>query len=280
MNRFFSPLIVVMVFSFSVSGCVTQSTYLKKVGELDNKFASLQQKCTDENSALKDKVTTLTTDREQLKEAFVNATREKEDLEKVLQSKSDALAKNIVELRKKNAELEGENQVLTENLIHQKHLREEELDSIKKAHNNLMQEMKGEMDKGLITVTESKGKLNLDVQEKIIFDSGESEINTEGQAVLQRLIDIIKNVWDKPHRIEGHTDNIRIKGQPSKKYPTSWELAAARAIAVTRFFQKQGIDPANLTAASYGEYSPIADNSTSEGRARNRRITITLLPTE
>jgi len=280
MNKYFSPLIVVMVLFFSINGCVTQGTYQKKVGELDDKYNSLQQKCANENNTMKDKITTLIADREQLKEAFVNATRGKEELEKVLQSKSDALAKSIVELKKINAELEGENQILAENLIHQKHLKEEEIDAIKKVHNDLILEMKDEMDKGLITITASKAKLSVGVQDKVLFDSGEVEIKTEGQAVLQRLIGIIKNVWNKPIRIEGHMDNIKIKGQSSKKYPTGWELAAAQAIAVTRFFQKQGIDPVNLIAISYGEYRPVADNNSSDGLAGNRRITITLLATE
>jgi chemotaxis protein MotB len=284
MNRHFFSLIVVLAFSCSISGClVTQSTYLKKAGELDNRtkeLASLQQKYTDENNALKDKVTSLTADRDQLKEAFANATREREELEKVLQSKSDTLARNIVELRKKNAEIGVENQILTENLIHLKQLKEEELQSVKKTQDELLQKMRDEVAKGQINITELKGKLTVDVLEKILFDSGESEVKSEGLAVLQRLLDVLKHIQGKSIRVEGHTDNVKIKGPLSKKYPTNWELSAARAINVTRFLQKQGIDPASLSAASFGEYKPVADNSTSEGRAKNRRITIILLPKE
>jgi chemotaxis protein MotB len=73
--------------------------------------------------------------------------------------------------------------------------------------------------------------------------------------------------------VEGHTDDVPIK---SAAFPSNWELSAARAIAVVRFLQDQGVDPAKLAAAGYGEYQPIAGNDTPEGRAQNRRIEITL----
>lgn len=287
MSRNLFSLIVIMLVAFSISGClVTQSTYMKKVAESDSQakeLASLQQKhknLTDENTTLKDKLNTLTADRDQLKEAFANATREKNELDKVLQSKSDVLTRNIMELRKKNSDLEGENKALTETIANLKKAKEEEVLSVKKAQDELLQEMKSEVAKGQITITELKGKLTVDVLEKILFDSGESEVKPEGLAVLQRVIDVLKNVKDKSIRIEGHTDNIQIKGSLAKKYPTNWELSAARAINVTRFLQKQGINPVILSATAYGEYKPIGDNSTSAGRAKNRRIAIILLPKE
>jgi chemotaxis protein MotB len=62
-----------------------------------------------------------------------------------------------------------------------------------------------------------------------------------------------------------------------RTFPTNWELSAARAINVSKFLQEQGIDPANLSAAAFAEHKPVADNSTKEGRAKNRRIEITLV---
>jgi len=96
--------------------------------------------------------------------------------------------------------------------------------------------------------------------------------------VLGKVIEILKTVNDKAVRIEGHTDDIPIKGSLTGRYPTNWELSAARAINVARYLQKQAISPANLSAAGYGEFKPVADNSTVEGRAKNRRIEIVLVP--
>ena len=271
-KKIFSLGFILMFFLF-ISGCmVTKDTYMQKVAEADSQAK--------ENAALKDKVKVLTSDRDQLKEAFANATKEKEDLNKVLESKSDSLTQNIMELRKNNSTLESENLALKESVAALKKSKEEEVKSIKKAHDDLMQEMKAEVAKEQITITELKGKLTLDVVDKILFASGEADVKPEGLAVLQRVIDVLKKVKDKAIRIEGHTDNIQIKGQLTKKYATNWELSAARAINVTRFLQKQGISPSILSATAFGEYKPVASNSSSEGRAKNRRIAIILLPKE
>lgn len=286
MYKNFFSLIVITLSSFLIFGCVTDETYLKKVDEAAGQakeLAALQQKhkdLTNENTNLKDKVQTLTTDRDQLKEGFANATREKEELEKVLESKSDSLKQSIMEMKKKNSDLEAENKALKERVANLEKIKEEVVQSAKKEQDQLLQEMKGEVAKGQITITELKGKLTVNVVDKILFDSGESEVKTEGLAVLKRVTDILKNANDKTIRIEGHTDNVAIKGNLAKKYPTNWELSAARAINVAKFLQNEGINPLILSATAYGEYKPIADNSDSEGRAKNRRIAIILLPKE
>ena len=92
------------------------------------------------------------------------------------------------------------------------------------------------------------------------------------------MADILKNVDDKNIRIEGHTDNVKIIGRLALVYPTNWELSAARAINVSRYLQEKGIAPAVLSATAFGEYQPVADNATAEGRAKNRRIAIILQP--
>jgi chemotaxis protein MotB len=140
--------------------------------------------------------------------------------------------------------------------------------------------MKGEIDKGQVTISELKGKLTVNMVDAILFDSGKSEIKPEGLVVLGKVIEILKTVSDKSIRIEGHTDNQPIVGALTQRYQTNWELSAARAITVARYLQKQAIEPANLSAAAFGEFKPVADNVTPEGRAKNRRIEIVLVPKE
>jgi len=120
----------------------------------------------------------------------------------------------------------------------------------------------------------------VDVVDKILFDSGRAEVKPEGLDVLKRVVEILITVTDKIIRVEGHTDNVPIAGTLAKRYPTNWELSAARAINITRYLEKEGLDPALLSAAAFGEYQPVADNETPEGRAKNRRIAIILLPKE
>jgi chemotaxis protein MotB len=275
---------VVFLLPIMVGGCVSSSKFEKKVAEADGlnqSLRALQQKydkLTAENNDLKDQFKKLNGDFAQLSIQKDKITADRDELDKVLKSKSDSLSKTINELRGKTAALEMENASLKEGVANLKKTKEEEVKSVSKTYENLMQEMKGEIAQGQVAITELKGKLTVDVLDKILFASGEAEVKPEGLAVLQRVIDILKNVKDKAIRIEGHTDNVKIGGALARKYATNWELSAARAINVTRYLQKQGIDPALLASVAYGEYKPIADNSTSEGRAKNRRIAIILQP--
>jgi chemotaxis protein MotB len=267
-----------------VGGCVSSSKFEKKVAEADGlnqSLRALQQKydkLTAENNDLKDQFKKLNGDFAQLSIQKDKITADRDELDKVLKSKSDSLSKTINELRGKTAALEMENASLKEGVANLKKTKEEEVKTVSKTYENLMQEMKGEIAQGQVAITELKGKLTVDVLDKILFASGEAEVKPEGLAVLQRVIDILKNVKDKVIRIEGHTDNVKIGGALARKYATNWELSAARAINVTRYLQKQGIDPVLLASVAYGEYKPVADNSTSEGRAKNRRIAIILQP--
>lgn len=277
-------LMVVFLLSVMVGGCVSSSKFEKKVAEADGLNQALQalqqkyDKLTAENDNLKDHFKKLNGDFAQLSIQKDKITADRDELDKVLKSKSDSLSKTINELRGKTAVLEMENASLKEGVANLKKTKEEEVKSVSKTYENLMQEMKGEIAQGQVAITELKGKLTVDVLDKILFASGEAEVKPEGLAVLQRVIDILKNVKDKAIRIEGHTDNVKIGGALARKYATNWELSAARAINVTRYIQKQGIDPALLASVAYGEYKPVADNSTSEGRAKNRRIAIILQP--
>ncbi|HUH66719.1 MAG TPA: OmpA family protein [Syntrophales bacterium] len=250
MHRKALSLITVLIFSFFIFGCVTTSTYDKKVAEADAQAKEL---------------------------AAVKADRDQ--LDQVLKAKTDDLSKSIADLRQKNADLEADNTKLKQNIA-ELQKKEADVQTESNTYKQLMQEMKGEVAKGQVTISELKGKLTLDVVDKILFASGQAEVTKEGLAVLQRVIDILKNVKDKSIRIEGHTDNVRIKGALAKVYPTNWELSAARAINVAKYLQQQGIDPTLLSAEAYGEYKPVASNDTPEGRAKNRRIAIILQPKE
>jgi chemotaxis protein MotB len=156
--------------------------------------------------------------------------------------------------------------------------KKEEIQTESQAYKDLLREMKGEMARGQVTIEELKGKLTLGLADQILFDSGQSEVKKDGLAILKRIVDILGKVQDKAIRVEGHTDNVKISGRLARRFPTNWELSAARAINVARFLEENGIDPKILSAAAYGEHKPVADNSTPEGRQKNRRIAIILLP--
>lgn len=154
-----------------------------------------------------------------------------------------------------------------------------EIEKLKGTYENLVGELQEEIKKGEIRVTQVLDRLSVNMVERILFDSGSAEIKPEGIKVLERLGNILKKVTDKQIRVEGHTDNIPIGGKLAEKFPSNWELSAARATTVVKFLsEKAGVDPKLLSAAGYSMYRPIASNDNKEGRAQNRRIEITLLP--
>lgn len=265
------------VFLLSASGClVAESTYLKKVEEADGLTKELTElqvthkKLLLENAALKTKLNRLTEDSAVL-------TSDKKQLEGILRAKSDTLSKNISELRQQVAEIRAENSKLNDDISVLQKAKEEKVKEVSGTYEQLLANMKNEIAQGQVTISELKGKLTVNLEAAILFDSGKADVKPEGLDILNKMVETLKNVSDKAIRIEGHTDVVQITGGLTRLFPTNWELSAARSINVTRFLQEQGIDPNNLSAAAFAEYKPVADNSTKEGRAKNRRIEITLV---
>ena len=204
-------------------------------------------------------------------------------LRKAQEEKARQLGQVEGERDKLRQDLAGERSAagkLQADLAAQKKAQEEKVEKVSATYEGLLEKMKGEIAKGEVTISELKGKLTLNMVDSILFDSGKSEVKTEGLAVLQKVVSILKDVRDKAIRIEGHTDNVQIGGALARLYPTNWELSAARAINVTRYLQKQGVDSASLAAVAHGENRPIAGNDTQDGRAKNRRIEIVLVAKE
>jgi chemotaxis protein MotB len=214
----------------------------------------------------------------QSKDELLNQNTELESHKMMLEESIALLKQSKDELLNRNTKLESDKLMLEESIALLNQSKESEVETVSGTYEELLAEMKGEIEQGQITITELQGKLTVDVLDKILFDSGQTEIKPEGLALLKRVVEILTTVTDKMIRIEGHTDNIPIIGALAKRYPTNWELSAARALNVTRYLQKEGIDPSILSAAAFGEYQPVAENDTPEGRAKNRRIAITLLP--
>jgi chemotaxis protein MotB len=154
-----------------------------------------------------------------------------------------------------------------------------EIEKTKKSYEDLTSGLKSEIAAGQIQITQLKGKLTVNLVDKILFDSGRAEIKGDGTKVLDKVASVLNGVVDKNIRIEGHTDNVPISAGLASKYASNWELSTARATAVARYLQDQDkVDPERLVAAGFGQYHPIAPNDTPEGRAQNRRIEIVLVP--
>lgn len=270
----------VVVFSLAagLSACsVMQSTYKKKADEADEltkRLAALQKKHDDlvaENDALKGRNEEMTLQNERLTTDLAYVSDQRDKL---------ASDKEELDLVRKMADLSSENDKLRRECAALEKAKEEQVRNVSSTYEDLLEKMKTEISKGQVTISELKGKLTVNMVDSILFDSGKAEVKQGGLEVLRKVISILKDVMDKSIRIEGHTDNVQIIGALAKRYPTNWELSSARAINVARYLQEQGIDPGLLSAVAYGEWKPVGDNDTQEGKAKNRRIEIILVPKE
>ena len=151
----------------------------------------------------------------------------------------------------------------------------EEAERSQKLKSDLNQ-MNSKLKEQFITLRRTKDLLRVTIVNSLLFDSGSAEIKGKGTEALSRIAEFLQKQKDKMIRIEGHTDDQPIKGNLLARYPTNWELSAARAISVVKFLESKNIAPKRLTTIGHSFHRPEASNDTEEGRAKNRRIVILL----
>jgi chemotaxis protein MotB len=158
---------------------------------------------------------------------------------------------------------------------------EKEKNAAVQTHQSLEDEMRSALESRDVTISQLQGKLTVNILDRVLFDSGEADLKPAGAAVLRKVAAILASHPNLKIHVIGHTDNVPIRAAARKRFPSNWELSTARATAAVRFLtETAGVDPRRLGAVGYGEFRPVADNSTPEGRARNRRIAITILSEE
>lgn len=148
-------------------------------------------------------------------------------------------------------------------------------------HRSLEDEMRTALESKDVTISRLQGKLTVNILDRVLFDSGEADLKPDGQAVLRKVAGILALHPGLKIHVIGHTDNVPIRSGGRGRFASNWELSTGRATAAVRFLSEvAGVDPRRLGALGYGEYRPVADNTTPEGRAKNRRIAITILSEE
>jgi chemotaxis protein MotB len=137
--------------------------------------------------------------------------------------------------------------------------------------------MRSDLESKDVTISKLQGKLTVNILDRVMFDSGEAILKPEGEVVMRKIASLLAAHPTLKIHVIGHTDNVPIRA----RFASNWELSTARALAAVHFLtEKAGLDPRRVGAVGYGEFRPIADNATPEGRAKNRRIAITILPDE
>lgn len=204
-----------------------------------------------ENSLLSDiknklgnKVSTLEEESEKLRDYNLDLIKANKDLE----NKANSLAEELFKLKDIKKDMKTSNEEFI------KYLRE----------NNLLDD---------VYLQQNDDGLLIRFKDNILFPSGSANINSNGYDILEKVADKLKKI-DNRVRVVGFTDNI----PAGTKYNSNWELSAARAIKVVKYFiEEKGIDQERLSFTGWGEHKPIASNDTAEGRRKNRRIEITIL---
>jgi len=183
----------------------------------------------------------------------------------------DKLKNEVDELAKKKAKLLKEMKKEGEELKKARAAAE----ARERVYKQLMGRLQSMINAGKITVKPRKGRLVVQMSDKILFDPGKTKLKDDGKAALKQLAAVLKDVPDRDFLVAGHTDNVPIK---TKQFRSNWELSAARGVEVVKFLQEEGVDPKHLASAGYSEHDPVGDNGTDDGKKSNRRIEIVLMP--
>lgn len=276
--------LVAAIISLSLFSCVSSKKF--KTAQAD--YAKLEER-----------YNTLKTDNEECSIEKATLARQKETLER----EKALLASQIKDLNDQVGYLKSNNNAALRQLEDLSVISATQAESIKKSMENigakdayiqtLQQQMAkkdslnmalvmnlkgaiGNLDDQDINIKVDKGVVYIDISDKLLFKSGSFDVTERAKEVLGKVALVLKNQPDLEFMVEGHTDNIPYKGGV---LTDNWDLSVKRATSIVRILQKQyGLEPAKMAAAGRGEYKPIEDNGTKEGRAANRRTRIVVLP--
>ena len=263
-------IIFALCLLIAVTSCVSKKKYM--VAE-NGRLAALsrervlnrnlgQQK--DEIAKLKQQITDLMSDTTRLGQAIRDYRKslysnlsEQEKLNMLLKEKMEKLAEREATINKLQAEVDAQNARL-----------QSLLNSVKDALLGFSSDE--------LTVTEKNGKIYVAMSDKLLFESGSAQVNKQGKEALGKLSEDLKKQHDIDVFIEGHTDNKPIK---TVQFKDNWDLSVVRATSVVRILTKDyGVNPLQILPCGRGEFMPVDNNESVEGRAHNRRTEIIMAP--
>lgn len=263
-------IIFALCLLIAVTSCVSKKKYM--VAE-NGRLAALsrervlnrnlgQQK--DEIAKLKQQITDLMSDTTRLGQAIRDYRKslysnlsEQEKLNMLLKEKMEKLAEREATINKLQAEVDAQNARL-----------QSLLNSVKDALLGFSSDE--------LTVTEKNGKIYVAMSDKLLFESGSAQVNKQGKEALGKLAEVLKKQHDIDVFIEGHTDNKPIK---TVQFKDNWDLSVVRAASVVRILTKDyGVNPLQILPCGRGEFMPVDNNESVEGRAHNRRTEIIMAP--
>lgn len=268
-------LAITAIFSFTFIGCKPHAM----CGDSSAKKPEVLSKRYRKALSERDSLCSLSKQQSaQLSGLYQNLEGLRKDYDNLKASSGSTVATLSDDLKKKQAELSKKEQDLKE-----KEAKLRDLQAIVNRQDSIMSALTNTVKKALLgfnpdelTVEMRDGKVYVSMSDKLLFKSGSPDVESKGKEALKKLAEVLNKNTDVSIAIEGHTDNVPIK---TALFKDNWDLSAARATNVVRLLTDEyGMDARRLTAAGKGEFSPVADNSTTEGKAKNRRTEIVLSP--
>lgn len=266
--------IVSAVFLFSCVSSKKFKSLQASYGDLQAQKTQLQGNLDDCNnqkadlnrqkSSLENDIANLNKQIDFLKQNNTQALKQLQDLSVISSSQAESIKKSMENMGAKDAYI----QTLQQQMARKDSLNMQLVMNLKGAVGNM-----NDQD---INIKVDKGVVYIDISDKLLFKSGKYEVTPEAKVVLGKVAAVLKNQPDIEFMVEGHTDNIPYK---NAVLLDNWDLSVKRATSVVRILQNEyQLDPSKMAAAGRGEYKPIADNDTKEGKAANRRTRIVILP--
>lgn len=274
-SRIFFALAVLI--AFAGTSCVSQKKYKQQLSSFETLNSQYTKKQNDLNACETAKANYLK-EIEDLKRQLAEMGKEQSSLKntnnvflnqlEVLSVISSAQAESI----KKSMENLGMKDAYIQNL--QSSMAKK--DSLNMALVMNLKGAVGNMADEDINIKVDKGVVFIDISDKLLFKSGSFEVTDRASEVLGKVAKVLKNQPDMEFMVEGHTDDVPFR---KGELLDNWDLSVKRSTTIVRLLQtKYGIEPSKMIAAGRGEYLPLKDNSTSEGKASNRRTRIVIMP--
>ncbi len=271
-------LVVCTISVFMFGSCVSSKKFKKAqadYAQLQTRYQTLEGTLADcnnrtaalekEKQGLTANITDLTKELEYVKQNYTQALNQLENLSVITKQQAESIKQSLQNIGAKDAYI----QTLQQQMAYKDSLNMVLVMNLKGAIGNMEDED--------INIKVDKGVVYIDISDKLLFKSGKYEITPKAKEVLGKVAMVLKNQPDIEFMVEGHTDNVAFKG--NGVLVDNWDLSVKRATTVVRLLQNEyGMDPMKMAAAGRGEFHPVADNSTVEGKALNRRTRIVILP--
>ncbi len=259
----------------------TIKKYEREQAATEEKIAELQNEIQRRDTQLNEANTSVTQLIDSQKELENQITQTRSAMQKEEAEKSEVWDR-LLELQK-NMKDRGQNlkqlHARLSETEKEKREAEESVKRMKATYTDLVAQFQTEIASKEATIDELEEKLSITFVQDILFNLGQTSISVNGRQTLEKIGTILKRNTTDKIVVMGHSDNLPITKEYQERYPTNWELSAARAAAVVRYFQHTvGIDPRQMEAVGHSFYKPVADNDTPENRVKNRRVEIYVMP--